>query len=66
MELKTHLRQSLVHMLDVRGRVLNQTLALAHVGSQLRNLSFGRKAGPQQSKRTEPLQPLRIGDIGLP
>lgn len=43
MELKTHLRQSLVHMLDVRGRVLNQTLALAHVGSQLRNLSLGGK-----------------------
>src|SRR3954468_16663477 len=64
-ELKIHLRQGLLHMLDVRGRVLQQTLALTHVGSQLRNLSFGSKAGPQQSKRMEPLQPLRIADIGL-
>lgn len=52
-------------MLDVGGRVPNQTLALAHVGSQLRNLSFGPKAGSRQPKRMEPLQPLRIGDIGL-
>jgi hypothetical protein len=52
-------------MLDVGGRVLQQTLALRHVGSQLRNLSFGSKAGSQQSIRMEPLQPLRIADIGL-
>ena len=64
-ELKIHLRQGLLHMLDVRGRVLQQTLALTHVGSQLRNLSFGSKAGSQQSIRMEPLQPLRIADIGL-
>lgn len=61
-----YLGQGLVHMLDVGGRVPNQTLALAHVGSQLRNLSFGPKAGSHQPKRMEPLQPLRIGDIGLP
>jgi hypothetical protein len=52
-------------MLDVRSRVLQQTLALTHVGSQLRNLSFGSKARPQQSIRMKPLQPLRIADIGL-
>ena len=45
--------------------VLQQTLALTHVGSQLRNLPFGPKARPQQSERMEPLQPLRIADIGL-
>ena len=58
MELNVHLGQRLLHMLDVRGRVLKKTLALTHVGSQHRNLSFGSKAGPQQSKRMEPLQPL--------
>ena len=52
-------------MLDMRGRVLQQTLTLTHVASQLRNLSFGSKAGPQQSIRMKPLQPLRIADIGL-
>ena len=65
MELNVHLGQRLLHMLDVRGRVLKKTLALTHVGSQLRNLSFGSKAGPQQSKRMEPLQPLGIADISL-
>ena len=52
-------------MLDERGGVFQQTLALTHVRSQRHNLSFGSKAGPQQSKRMEPLQPLRIADIGL-
>jgi len=47
-ELKIHFRQGLLHMLDVRSRVLQQTLALTHVGSQLGNLPFGPKAGPQQ------------------
>src|SRR4029077_13828645 len=47
-QLKIHLRQGLLHMLDVGGRVLQQTLALTHVGSQLGNLPFGPKAGPQQ------------------
>src|SRR5882762_1221513 len=64
-ELKIHLGQCLLHMLDVRGRVLQQTLALTHVGSQFGNLPFGPKAGSQQSERMEPLQPLRVADIGL-
>lgn len=46
-ELKIHLGQRLLHMLDVRGRVLQQTLALTHIGSQFGNLPFGPKAGPQ-------------------
>jgi len=49
-ELKIHLSQGLLHMLDVGSCVFQQTLALAHVGSQLRNLPFRSKAGPQQSK----------------
>jgi len=64
-ELKIHLGQCLLHVLDVRGSVLQQALALTHVGSQLGNLPFGAKAGPQQPERMEPLQPLRIADIGL-
>ena len=50
-------------MLDVRGRVLQQTLALTHVGSQLRNLSFGSKAGSQQSIRMEPLQAPQLPHV---
>ena len=64
-ELNIHLCQRLLHVLDVRSCVFQKTLALTHVGSQLRNLSFGPKTGPQQSKRMEPLQPLRIADIGF-
>jgi hypothetical protein len=32
-----------LHVLDVRGRVLEQTLALAQVGAQFNDLPFGRK-----------------------
>jgi hypothetical protein len=42
-ELQIHLGQCLLHVLDVRGRVLEQTLALAQVGAQFNDLPFGRK-----------------------
>src|ERR1700691_4181164 len=45
-ELEIHLCQRLLHMLDMRGRVLKQTLTLTHVGTQLGDLAFGSKAGP--------------------
>lgn len=64
-ELKIHLGQRLLHMLDVRGRVLQQTFALTHIGSQFGNLPFGPKAGSKQPERMEPLQPLGVADIGL-
>ena len=38
---------------------------MTHVCTQLGNLSFGPKAGTQQPVRMEPLQPLRITNIGL-
>ena len=64
-ELEIHLCQRLLHMLDMRGRVLKQTLALTHVGTQLGDLAFGSKAGTQKPMRMKPLQPLRIADVGL-
>ena len=45
MELKVHLGQRLLHVLNMRGRILEQTLALAYVGTQLRELALGPKAG---------------------
>src|SRR5271165_1118433 len=50
-ELKIHLCQRLLHMLNMRGRVLEQTLALTYVCSQLSNLAFGPKTGSQQTER---------------
>ena len=47
------------------GRILEQTLALTHVCTQLGDLAFGPKAGTQQTVRMKPLQPLRIADIRL-
>ncbi len=43
MELKIHLGQRLLHVLNMRGRILEQTLALAYVGTQLVNWPLGRK-----------------------
>ena len=64
-ELKIHLGQRLLHVLNMRGRILEQTLALTHVGTQLGNLTFGPKAGAQQTVGMKPLQPLRVADVGL-
>ena len=64
-ELKIHLCQRLLHVLDMRGRILEQALALTHVCSQLSDLAFGPKAGTQQTVGMKPLQPLRVADIGL-
>jgi hypothetical protein len=38
---------------------------VTHVCSQLGDLAFGPKAGTQQTEKMEPLQPLRIADVGL-
>jgi hypothetical protein len=64
-ELKVHLCQSLLHVLDMGGRILEQALALTHVCSQLSDLVFGPKAGTQQTVRMKALQLLRVADIGL-
>lgn len=44
-ELEIHLCQCLLHMLDVRGCVFEQTLALTYVCSQLGDLAFGPETG---------------------
>jgi hypothetical protein len=58
--LQVHLHQSLLHVLDMRRRVLEQTLALTDIRSQLGDPTLGPKAGAQQTIRMKPLQPLRI------
>ena len=63
--LQVHLHQSLLHVLDMRCRILEQTLALTDIRSQLGDPTLGPKAGAQQTIRMKPLQPLRITDVGL-
>ena len=63
--LQVHLRQGLLHVLDMGGRILEQTLALTYIRPQLGDLTFGPKAGAQQTVRMKPLQPLRITDVGF-
>ena len=64
-ELEVHLGQRLLHVLNMRGRILEQTLALTYVGTQRDEMTFGPKAGAQQTVRMKPLQPLCIADVGF-
>jgi hypothetical protein len=64
-QLQIHLHQGLLHVLDVRGRVLEQSLAMPHVGAERNDLCPGAKAGTEQPVRVELLDPLRVVDVGL-
>src|SRR4029077_14210285 len=64
-KLHVHFRQRLLHVLDMRRAILQQTLTLTQVGTQFRDLTFGPKARAQQTEGVKPLQPLRITDVGL-
>ena len=59
-QLQVHL-----HVLDVRGCIVEQPLPLTQVIPQSRDPALWVKARPQQSTLVQPLQPLRIGDVGL-
>ena len=64
-QLQVHLRQRLLHVLDVRGGAIEQTLALAQVVAQRRDLGVRAEAGAQQPVFMQPLQPLGVADVGL-
>jgi len=49
MELQVHLRQGLLHVLDVRARIVQQPFALAQVAPQNCHLTLQPEAGPEQS-----------------
>ncbi len=49
MDLQVHLRQRLLHMLNVRRSIIEQPLALAQIGPQNRNLPFRLEAASQQA-----------------
>ena len=65
-KLEVHLHQSLLHVLDMRGRVFDETLALPQVGAQCGDLRLGPEAPAQQAVGMQLAQPSGIADIGLP
>ena len=66
MELQIHLHQRLLHVPNVRGRVLDETLTQPQVGAQLDHRLAGTKAAAQQPVLVQLLEPLRVIDICFP
>jgi hypothetical protein len=65
-QLNVHLHQRLLHVLDVRGCVLDHAFAMAKVRSQRRDLRSRTEARPQKPVRVQLLDPLGIVDVRLP
>lgn len=65
MELRVHLHQPLLHVLDTGGSILGQPVSLAHAGTLRRDLRLGSEAAAQQAVRVELAQLPRIADIGF-
>ncbi len=65
MELQVHLRQRLLHVLDVRVGIVQQALTQPEIGPERRDVAFRPETGPQQAIGMQPLQPLCVADVGL-
>ena len=64
-QLHVHLHERLLHVLNVRGGIVDQPLAMAQVGAQTHDAVAGTEAPAQQPVLVELLQPLRIVHIRL-
>ena len=65
MQLQVHLHQRLLHVLDMRRRIVQQPLPLPEIGAQPRYFGLRPEAGAQQAVFVKTLQPLRVADVGL-
>ena len=65
MQLQVHLHQRLLHVLDMRRRVIQQPLPLPQIGAQPGDFGLRPEAGTQQAVFVKSLQPLRVADVGL-
>ena len=65
-QLQIHLHQGLLHVLNVRGRVLDEALTQSQVGAQLDNRLAWAEAPAQQPVLVQLLEPLRVIDVRLP
>jgi hypothetical protein len=59
------LTQRLLHVLNVRCRILQVSSPDSHVHTQRGNVACGAEAGAQQAARVQTLQPLRVVDVAL-
>ena len=64
-ELQVHLRQRLLHVLDMRGGIVQQALALAQVSPQSGGFTPELETGTQQAVLVQAAKPLGIAHIGL-
>jgi hypothetical protein len=64
-QLQVHVGQRLLHVLDVRGRVLQVPIPNSHVRTQRGDVARRAEAGTQQATSVQALQPLRVVDIAL-
>src|SRR4051794_36043036 len=65
MQLDIHQHEGLLHMLDVRGRVFDEPLAMPKKRPKSGHAITRSKATAQQSVLVELLEPLRIVHVGL-
>src|SRR6056297_552626 len=63
MDLKVHLSQRLLHMLNMTGSGFDQVVSVSEQGSDSTNVLIRPKRAPQQSNRMEILDPLAILNI---
>src|SRR6056297_341514 len=60
MDLKVHLSQRLLHMLNMTGSGFDQVVSVSEQGPNSTNVLSRAKRAPQQSNRMEPLAILNI------
>ena len=65
LELDVHLRQGLLHVLDVLAGIRYEHLALPQVAAQDAHRLVGPEGGGQEAVAVQPLQPLAVVDVAL-
>jgi hypothetical protein len=65
-QLHVHLHERLLHVLNVRGRIVDQPLTMAQVRAQPHDAVARTETPAQQPVLMELLQPLRIVHVRLP
>lgn len=65
MQLQVHLHQGLVHVLNMGGRIFDQTFLLAQIGAQGGDLGLRPETAPQKAIGMQLAQPTGVADIGL-
>ena len=65
MQLQVHVRESFLHVLNMRRGIIEMTLPQPQIATQSRNLTIWVKAGSKQPTGMESLNPLCVIHIGF-